>query len=126
MVPENPCREEDAFRKRGKREGPFGPPRDGTGRPTAQSVTLGESAVLSDIDTPTWRNRASLRVRYSSITTRPRRWSCSVIRCLTLADACRRIATWDRRRTNGHQRGTLVVAGFGGSHVMRTSTSRST
>jgi len=105
---------------------PFGPPHAGTGRPFCSWRNLGQSAELSDIDTPAWRNGESLRVRYSSITTRPRRWSCSVIRCLTLADACRRIATWDRRRTNGHQRGTLVVAGFGGSHVMRTSTSRST
>src|SRR2546429_4767745 len=65
---------------------PFGPPHAGTGRPFCSWRNLGQSAELSDIDTPAWRNGESLRVRYSSITTRPRRWSCSVIRCLTLAD----------------------------------------
>src|SRR5436309_10895287 len=59
---ENPA-EADVSRKEGKGEGPFGPPRDGTGRPTTQGVTLGESTVLSDTDTPIWRNRESLRVR---------------------------------------------------------------
>ena len=66
MLPEKPCREEDAFRKRGREKDPsvllvMG--RDDL----LLKAYLGESAVLSDIDTQTWRNRASLRVRYSSI-----------------------------------------------------------
>src|SRR5436309_14771806 len=69
---------------------PFGPPHAATRGPFCSLRNLGHSAELSDIDTPAWRNGESLRARYSSITTRPRRWSSSVSRCLTLADAGRR------------------------------------
>src|SRR5438132_13712707 len=45
---------------------------------------LNSCAVLSDNDVPIWRTHESLRVRYSSIGTRPRRWSFSVMPCLTI------------------------------------------
>src|SRR6266566_3975697 len=52
--------------KEGKGEGPFGPPHVGTGRPSALGVPH-FARHLSDIDIPTWRNCASLRVRYFSL-----------------------------------------------------------
>jgi len=52
--------------QRGRGGKPFGPPQAGTGRPFCSWPYLGQSAKLSDIDTPAWRNGESLRVRYFS------------------------------------------------------------
>ena len=48
---------------------------------------LNSFSVLSDIDMSTWKNGASLRVRYSSITTCPRGSRFSGMPSLTFADA---------------------------------------
>ena len=52
------------------------------------SASLNKPAVPSDIDVSSWRNHGSLRVRNSSMTTRPRGWSFSGMPCLTF---CRRL-----------------------------------
>jgi len=51
------------------------------------SASLNKPALPSDIDVSSWRSRGSLRVRYSSMTTRPRGWSFSGMPCLSFADA---------------------------------------
>ena len=53
--------------QRGRGGKPFGPPHAGTGRPFCSWRNLGQSAELSDIDIPAWRNGESLRVRYFSL-----------------------------------------------------------
>src|SRR2546426_8275325 len=52
--------------QRGRGGKPFGPPHGGTGRPFCSWRNLGQSAELSDIDTPAWRNGESLRIRTST------------------------------------------------------------
>src|SRR5437867_11557313 len=81
---------------------PFGPPHAGTGRPFCSWRNLGQSAELSDIDTPPWTNGESVRLCHSSITTRPSRSWRPVLRCLALADAGGMIGPWCGARRHGH------------------------
>jgi len=50
--------------QRGRGGEPLGPPHSGTGRPFCSWCNLGQSAELSNIDIPGWRNGESLRVRH--------------------------------------------------------------